>query len=648
MNSTVNEGEPAIFNIGFTNANTTPTKINLALTSEGNYLNGLTSDTIVVPAGATSYNYAIPTIRDSGAGGSITVTLEPGDGYKLPNSPSAMVTIATSGSTQNPVLFLDNIIGHSEEIDFTSSTTNVEFTIHSNVDPGTGFSVSYLPSNLDGNFIDSTITDTIQTASIDFSAVSGNTALFSATLPIPVVNDTDRKSGIIQVTLLDPAGSTYSVHKVKKIATTRVINDTSMLPVISITGGGRFEEGQDGIFYVQADRVPSSPITVSVVISGGTDFLSAANTGTKTVEISSTIPVPLTVPTSADSTDESDGMVTATIQAETPNPTTYEVNSDNNRAMITIVDNDNASTSIPKVEIELRTAIDEGEIATFPITATPHPSQPLLVYINILLEGDMFENVRGSELIQKTITIPTSGEFTFNQQTIADAIDEEDGKVTVTVRANSSNPTSYSVGTNYKHEITVYDDDIADTPGVSVIAGGDIVEGENAFFTFRTNKPIDEDLTVRFSYSRTGTFFEHSGNITETVILPAYPADPELSSQSSAYIFHVPTRYDEVDEEDGRISVSLLNHSGQTPQYSVGASPRATINVKDDDLPGPVIGIRSTHTDAGVTINKPITFTVFSKLKVQQDTTITLEVQKMDNIYQILPILIYKVIIKKN
>ena len=262
--STINEGEPAIFNIGFTNANTTPTKINLALTSEGNYLNGLTSDTVVVPAGATSYNYAIPTIRDSGTGGSITLTLEPGDGYKLPSSPSAMVTIATSGSTQNPVLFLDNIVGHSEEIDFTSSTTNVEFTIHSNVDPGTGFSVSYLPTNLDGNFIGSTIADTIQTASIDFSAVSGNTALFSATLPVPVVNDTNRKSGIIQVTLLDPTGSTYSVHKLKKIATTRVINDTSMLPVISITGGGRFEEGQDGIFYVQADRVPSSPITVSV------------------------------------------------------------------------------------------------------------------------------------------------------------------------------------------------------------------------------------------------------------------------------------------------------------------------------------------------------------------------------------------------
>ncbi len=636
--STINEGEPAVFNIGLPTS--TPSKtINVALASEGNYLEGQTSDTIVIPASTTSFKYAIPTIRNSGTGGSITLTLKPGDGYKLPTQSSRTVTIATSGSTQTPVMYISNkseIINNDVEnlrvINSASvgSSGHAEFTVFSNFDHGSSaVSVSYLPTNLVGDFLGTT-KDNIQTGMVTFSAVTNSSPpLFSGALRVPIVQDpnTNRKSGVIQVTLLDPTGSTYSVLKYQNQVTMHVAKVASSLPVISITGGGRFEEGQDGIFYLHADRTPSSAITVTVVISGGTDFLSATNTGTKTVEISSTIPVPLSIPTVADSTDESDGTVTATIQADPAMTDTYEV-SVNSSATITIVDNDNA-TNIPKVEIEPRTAIDEGEIATFPITATPHPSQPLLVYIDILLEGDMFENVRGSELIQKTITIPTSGEFIFNQQTIADAIVEDSGKITVTVRANSSDPTSYSVGSTFKHEITVNDDDIADTPGVSVIAGGDIVEGENAFFTFRTNKPIDVDLPVKFSYSRTGTFFEESGNIIETVILPAYPADSKLSSQSSAYIFHVPTRYDEEDEVDGKIFISLLNHSGQTPRYSVGASPFATVVVKDDDLPGPVIGIRSTHTETGVTINKPITFTVFSRLKVQQDTTITIEVQKI-------------------
>ena len=634
VNSTVNEGEPAIFNIGFTNANTTPTQINLALTSEGDYLNGLTNDTIVIPAGATSYNYAIPTIRDSGAGGSITVTLEPGDGYKLPNSPSAMVTIATSGSTQTPVLFLDNIVEHSEEIDFTSSTTNVEYTIHSNVDPGTGFSVSYLPTNLDGNFIGSTIADTIQTASIDFSAVSGNTALFSATLPVPVVNDTNRKSGIIQVTLLDPTGSTYSVHKVKKIATTRVINDTSMLPVISITGGGRFEEGQDGIFYVQADRVPSSPISVTVGL--GTNSMVLPSTAARTISISSTMPVPLSIPTTADSTDESDGTVTATIQAETP-PTNYEVSSDNNHASITIVDNDVAN--VPVVEVSTLNSIFEGRTAYFTLTATTSTplTQPLKVNIDLLIEGNIVENVVGPKLFHHTVTIPISGRFHYEQMTYGDAevvdrIDSMKGKITVTIRAHETNPASYSVGQNHKASTNVIDDDYENTVAVSVVGGGDIVEGENASFTIRTDKAIETDLPVNITIRRNGTFFEHNVFLTPVITLPA-TSNNQGESSHSAYIYHIPTRYDQVDEPDGSVTISISDDPNSPRRYSVGANPSATVVVMDDDEPGTVVSLHSDFAESGVTINKSFTFSVHTTTPVLHHTYITIEGKKIgDNV----------------
>ena len=106
--------------------------------------------------------------------GSITVTLEPGDGYKLPNSPSAMVAIATSGSTQIPVMFIENKSdGDSNVVKSVvvgSSGENAEFTVFSNNDHGlSAFSVSYLATNLDGDFLGNdsssmSIADKVQTA----------------------------------------------------------------------------------------------------------------------------------------------------------------------------------------------------------------------------------------------------------------------------------------------------------------------------------------------------------------------------------------------------------------------------------------------------------------------------------------------------
>ena len=113
------------------------------------------------------------------------------------------------------------------------------------------------------------------------------------------------------------------LHKVLKSATLRVIKDTSTLTgSCSITGGGSFEEGQDGIFYLQADRTPSSAITVTVSLNDTLRYIlgSSSATSSKTVEIASMIPVPLVIPTDADTNIEPDGTITATVNADTAKP----------------------------------------------------------------------------------------------------------------------------------------------------------------------------------------------------------------------------------------------------------------------------------------------------------------------------------------
>ena len=80
------------------------------------------------------------------------------------------------------------------------------------------------------------------------------------------MSDVISKSGEIKITLLNPSTLSYFVHRAKNSATMLVMDQSNSLPVVSISGGGTFEEGESGIFYLQADRQPSSPISVRVVV----------------------------------------------------------------------------------------------------------------------------------------------------------------------------------------------------------------------------------------------------------------------------------------------------------------------------------------------------------------------------------------------
>ena len=424
------------------------------------------------------------------------------------------------------------------------------------------------------------------------------------------------------MTLVDPTNSTYSVHKVQKSATMRVIKDTSSLPVISITGGGRFEEGQNGVFYLQADRAPSSAIQVTVALTDPQLFLLSRSN--RTVEISSTIPVPLYLPTDGDSNLDMDNIITATIQADPAATDTYEVSSVNNSATITVYDNDDLT--LPSVQISGSGSSTEGSTVGFTITVTPTPSQPLDVDIDILREGDFFPDEIESKLTKKTVTVPTTGTFRYLEPTVSDAVDEPHGKITVTIRTSIINPTSYSVRSQFRHSTTIHDNDHANTPAVSIVGGGDIVEGENAFFTISTNEPIATALPVGISIAYRGEFFSQTGVQTPTITLPIITAG-EREKATSSYIYHIPTLYDMEDEEDGHVIISIMNDSNPTPRYSIGANSIATVVVKDDDDPGPVIGIRSTFAETGVTINKSFTFSILSTTPIQQSTPITVAVE---------------------
>ena len=118
-----------------------------------------------------------------------------------------------------------------------------------------------------------------------------------------------------------------------------VTNDT--VPAITISGGSAVTEGTAAEFTITADSAPGANLMVSLTVAdaGGTsDFVAAANEGSKTVTIAAnTNSITHSVPTVGDNTDEPNGEVTVTVDAATG----YTVGSPSS-ASVTVNDDDEA------------------------------------------------------------------------------------------------------------------------------------------------------------------------------------------------------------------------------------------------------------------------------------------------------------------
>ena len=135
---------------------------------------------------------------------------------------------------------------------------------------------------------------------------TASTRTFSGT---PSSSTTDDVS--VKVTATDPGG--LSVSDTFDI-------DVVDLPVITISGGTAVTEGTAATFTVTAAPAPSADLTVNLTVSepAGSDFVAAANEGSKTATItSSQTTATFTVATVGDTAFESDGSVSVAVAAGT-------------------------------------------------------------------------------------------------------------------------------------------------------------------------------------------------------------------------------------------------------------------------------------------------------------------------------------------
>ena len=336
-----------------------------------------------------------------------------------------------------------------------------------------------------------------------------------------------------------------------------------------------FDEGSLVNFTVSADPAPQDAITVNLNVETTGDY--GIQTGAHVVVVppQNNGSILFSLPMINDLVNESNGTVTVAVQAGDD----YDVGSPAS-STITIIDNDD-----PQVSIFDGSDVMEGEVATFSISASPLPYQPLSVNINVAPSSEITGVTPGVQ----TVSISTSGSATLEISTTDNSYYAPfgGGSITATVKDGSD----YGVGWSPSASVDVLDND---GPVITIVPVGDVTEGADASFTLVSNPSVSNGVTVNLAIAATGDYGVNAGS--KTVYIP--------SSGSKTY--NVGTTDDTFDEVDGTVKATINTGRG----YQVGDPSSATVNVVDDEVTPSGNPVLTITAGSDVTEGEDASFTI--------------------------------------
>ena len=561
--ASVTEGGDATFTVTASPVPTANLSVSVTVSQSGDFGATTGQRSVTVPT-TGSVSFTVSTTDDSvdEPNGSVTATVNAGSDYTVSSTEGvATVGIADNDEPPKPVVSISGGASVTEG-------GNATFTVTASPVPTANLSVSVTVSQ-----------------SGDFGATTGQRTVTvpsagSVSLTVSTTDDSvDEPNGSVTATV--NAGSDYTVSSTQGVATVGIAdNDDPPNPVVSISGGTSVTEGGNATFTVTASPVPTTNLSVSVTVSQSGDF--GATAGQRSVTVPTTGSVSFTVSTTDDSADETDGSVTATVNAGNA----YTVSSTQGVATVGIADNDDPPK--PVVSISGGTSVTEGGNASFTVTASPAPASNLSVSLTVSQSGDF-----GATAGQRSVTVPTSGSVSLTVSTTDDSVDEPNGSVTATVNAGSDYTVSSTQGAA---TVGIADNDDPPKPVVSISGGAGVTEGGNASFTVTASPAPASNLSVSLTVSQSGDFGATAGQRTVTV--------PSTGSVSLT----VSTTDDSTDETDGSVTVSVNAGNAYTVSSSQGV---ATVAVADDDESAPETEITVYVDDASAIEGEILEFRVW-------------------------------------
>ncbi len=342
-------------------------------------------------------------------------------------------------------------------------------------------------------------------------------------------------------------------------------------PEISIVAGAGVTEGSDVTFDLTASPAPAADLDVSVAVTVSGDYgVSAAS---HTVTIPTTGSATLTLSTTNDSTDEADGSVTATVNTGSG----YTVSSTQSSGTVTVADDDPTVTS--EVKITADGDVDEGDVASFTLVATPAPTAPLPVNVTVATSTHSTFNY-GITQGPRTVTIPTTGSVKLSFT----ATDNNEDHGTVKVKATLKAGSGYTLSSaEFEGLVSINDDDPYILPVASVasgVSGNSIVEGQYAQFVISLDK-------VPHLALRVGVRVTHSSGYSSWILEDCmWGGTTGFIYKSKSYRCSIKIDDDKNVEADGSISIEILPSGSRwlSYGYTLGTDTTATIPITDNDV----------------------------------------------------------------
>ena len=496
---------------------------------------------LTILAGADQAVFTVLTSSlEADAGGRCTVTaaLAAGEGYQVGAAASANATVMPELVTpvDQPVVTI------AVDASPVAEGATASWTLNANPAPTTALTVNltWTPS---GDFLPGTRPQTVTIP------VAG-----TATVSVDTVDDgTDEPDG--SVTLRVAAGSGYSVGTPSTAIITVTDDDGAALPAVTIRAGSpaSITEGATASWTLSVAPAPTTALTVNLAWTQSGDFLSGTRSQTVTIPVTGTATV--SVNTVDDGTDEPDGSVTLRVAAGSG----YSVGTPST-ALITVTDDDGAALPVVTIRASNPTNIEEGQRASWTLSAAPAPTAALTVNLAWTQSGSFLPRSR-----PQTVTIPVAGTATVSVDTVDDSTDEPNGSVTLRVDVGSG----YTVGASSTARVRVSDNDAA-PPVVTLRRNSNSVpEGGTASWTLTANPAPMTALRVRLLWSR-------SGNVQ----LTTQPSGVTMPVSGTAT---VSTDIVDNDTVDALATVALAIRSAVDNTYTIGDPSSDTIFINDND-----------------------------------------------------------------
>ena len=525
----VTEGGDAVFTLTADPAPAADLAVGVTVAAAGEYGVAAGAHTVTIPT-TGSATLTLATANNDHADeahGSVTATVNAGDGY----------TVGTSGSATVAVKNDDTPIAQC-----ASSL------------PGNAVSVSRVEGWRDvyksrGNVELANLWDRVL-AALDPSAGAG----------VPM-------SASEAQTYADQGGNRWK----RTAATLRAIE--GCLPAISIAAGPRVKEGDAATFTLTATRALPAPVTVNLTVTDAPrgDFLASDDEGARTMVFPAGETVMgFAVATVDDRVDEPDDDVTVKLVSGIG----YRVATAAGHAAVAVWDDDARGVAVNPSSLTLWETDDAGTSdakeneASYTVVLESEPTGPVTVTVTVPQDSPVTVDPATLEF--------TASDWSEAQTVTVTAVDDEvdnAGDVRTAVLSHDVSGGDYGSAEDFDVTVTVTaapkpQQQPVTLPAVTTAAGtSPVTEGGDATFTVTASPAPAADLPVTVAVAIDGAYGITAGS--QTVIIPT----------TGSAVLILTTTDDKADEPDGSVTATVQAGEG----YTVGDPASGMVAVLDDD-----------------------------------------------------------------